>query len=67
MSVAVTSTGQYGAPEGLTFGFPVAADGAGAWSVKEGFARDEFAAAKIAATTDELLGERDDVASLGLI
>ncbi len=67
VSVAVTSTGQYGVPEGLTFGFPVVADGAGAWSVKEGFARDEFAAAKIAATTEELLGERGDVASLGLI
>jgi malate dehydrogenase len=67
VSVAVTSAGQYGVPEGLTFGFPVVADGAGGWSVKEGFARDEFAAAKIAATTDELLGERDDVTSLGLI
>ena len=35
-SVAVASTGQYGAPEGLQFGFPVAADGKGGWSVVEG-------------------------------
>ena len=26
-SVAVTQTGEYGVPEGLTFGFPVVADG----------------------------------------
>ena len=37
-SVAVTSTGEYGVPEGLTFGFPIVADGLGAWSVKPGFA-----------------------------
>jgi len=66
-SVAVTSSGDYGVPEGLTFGFPVVADGMGAWSVKPGFAHSEFARSKIAATTDELLGERDEVRALGLI
>jgi malate dehydrogenase len=66
-SVAVTSTGDYGVPEGLTFGFPVVADGLGAWSVKPGFARTEFATGKIAATTDELVAERDEVRSLGLV
>src|ERR1700749_3412656 len=66
-SVAVASEGQYGAPEGLQFGFPVQADGKGGWSVVEGFARDDFATERIAITTDELLAERDDVQELGLI
>ena len=67
VSVAVTSQGEYGVPEGLTFGFPVVVDAVGSWKVKEGFTIDEFAAARIKITTDELLGERDDVRSLGLI
>ena len=67
VSVGVTSTGQYGVPEGLTFGFPVVADGQGNWSVKEGFDIDEFAAARIKVTTDELVGEREDVRALGLV
>ena len=67
VSVSVTSRGEYGVPEGLTFGFPVTADGAGGWSVKEGFAIDEFAAERIKITTEELIGERDEVRALGLI
>ena len=55
-SVAVASSGQYGAPEGLQFGFPVAADGKGGWSVVEGFTHDDFAAERIKITTDELDG-----------
>jgi malate dehydrogenase len=66
-SVAVCSEGQYGAPEGLQFGFPVSSDGRGGWSVVEGFARDAFASERIGITTDELLAERDDVKDLGLI
>ena len=67
VSVAVTSRGEYGVPEGLTFGFPITVDANGAWSVKDGFVHDEFARAKVAATTDELVGEREDVTKLGLI
>ena len=67
VSVGVTSTGQYGVPEGLTFGFPIVADGKGNWSVKEDFAIDEFAAERIKVTTGELLGEREDVRELGLV
>jgi malate dehydrogenase len=67
VSVAVASTGQYGAPEGLQFGFPVVADGEGNWSVAEGFEHDDFAKERIAVTTEELLGERSDVQGLGLI
>ncbi|HQT99620.1 MAG TPA: malate dehydrogenase [Acidimicrobiales bacterium] len=66
-SVAVTSSGEYGVPEGLTFGFPVQSNGAGAWSVKEGFTIDDFAASRIKITTDELIAERDEVRALGLI
>jgi malate dehydrogenase len=67
VSVAVASSGQYGAPEGLQFGFPVTSDGAGSWSVVEGFDHDDFAKERIGVTTDELLGERNDVKELGLI
>lgn len=67
VSVAVTSTGEYGVPEGLTFGLPITADGRGSWSVKEGFAIDDFAAGRIKITTDELVSERDEVRALGLI
>ena len=62
----VQSQGEYGVPEGLQFGFPVAADGKGGWSVVEGFELNDFAKAKIAVTTDELASERDEVRSLGL-
>jgi malate dehydrogenase len=66
-SVAVTSHGEYGVPEGLTFGFPVTADGAGSWKVKENFELDGFAKERIQITTDELVTERDEVRALGLV
>jgi len=52
---------------GLTFGFPVQADGKGSWKVKSGFTLDEFAKEKIKITTEELLASVDDVAKLSLI
>jgi malate dehydrogenase len=67
VSVAVTSRGEYGVPEGLTFGFPISVDASGDWSVKEGFRHDDFAREKVALTTQELVGEREDVRALGLI
>lgn len=67
VSVGVTSHGEYGSPEGLTFGLPITADGQGSWSVKENFAHDDFAHERIKITTDELLAERDEVRGLGLI
>jgi malate dehydrogenase len=66
VSVAVASTGQYGAPEDLQFGFPVVADGKGGWSVVEGLEHDAFATERIGVTTEELLAERNDVKELGL-
>ena len=63
-SVAVVSRGEYGVPEGLQFGFPVRADGAGGWSVVAGLERSEFAKERIRATTEELLQEKADVSEL---
>ena len=67
VSVGVTSNGEYDVPDGLTFGFPVHADGAGSWKVKEGFELDDFANEKLRVTTEELMSERDEVRALGLI
>src|SRR6202034_932603 len=66
-SVAVASEGQYGTPEGLQFGFPVRADGKGAWSVVDGLSHDKFAAERVRITTEELEAERGDVRALDLI
>ena len=65
-SLAVVSRGEYGAPEGLQFGFPVRSTG-DTWSVVEGIEHDAFAQERIRITTDELVGERDEVRKLGLI
>jgi malate dehydrogenase len=67
VSVAVPSSGEYGVPSGLQFGYPVIADGKGGWKVAEGFEHGDFAAEKIKVTTDELIAERDEVQALGLI
>jgi malate dehydrogenase len=63
-SLAVPSTGQYGIPEGLQFGFPVRTDGAGGWSVVEGLEHDAFATDRIRVTTEELESERQAVLDL---
>ena len=60
------SKGEYGAPEGLIFGFPVISDGT-SWKVEEGVPLDDFAEDKIKITTDELISERDEITGLGLI
>jgi len=65
-SLAVTSRGEYGTPEGLQYGFPVSSDGR-AWSVVEGLEHDAFAHEKLRVTTEELEAERDEVRALGLI
>ncbi|HEX6350830.1 MAG TPA: malate dehydrogenase [Candidatus Dormibacteraeota bacterium] len=62
-SLAVVSRGEYGAPEGLQFGFPVRTDGK-EWQVVEGIELDERARQKIKVTTDELEGERAEVQHL---
>jgi malate dehydrogenase len=62
-SLAVVSHGDYGVPDGLVFSYPVQSTGT-SWSVVGGIEHDDFAKAKIAATTDELVDERDEVRSL---
>lgn len=59
-ALAVASRGEYGVPEGLQFGYPVRSDGI-AWEVVDGFALDDFAQERIRITTEELVGERDEV------
>ena len=65
-SLAVVSRGEYAMPEGLQFGFPVSSDG-DSWNVVEGLDHDEFAKDRLAITTEELVDERREVESLGLI
>ncbi len=62
-SLAVVSHGEYGVPEGLQFGLPVATAGAG-WQVVEGLKHSSFASERIRRTTEELLEERDEVREL---
>jgi malate dehydrogenase len=62
-SLAVTSHGEYGVPEGLQFGFPVRSNGSTV-EIVEGLSHDEFAEGRIKITTDELLAEKADVSEL---
>jgi len=63
VSLAVVSHGEYGAPEGLVFGFPVRSDGS-AWHVVEGLEHSDFALDRIRVTTEELESERAAVRDL---
>jgi len=63
VSLAVVSHGEYGAPEGLVFGFPVRSDGA-AWHVVEGLPHSDFALDRIRVTSEELESERAAVRDL---
>ncbi|MCJ7672704.1 MAG: malate dehydrogenase [Acidimicrobiia bacterium] len=65
-SLAVVSRGEYGTPEGLQFGFPVRSAGT-SWEVVEGLEHDDFAKEKVRISTEELIDERREVESLGLI
>ena len=61
-----SSRGEYGVPEGLQFGFPVRSDGT-SWTVVEGIEHDDWAQEKLRVTTEELVDERNEIESLGLI
>ena len=65
-SLAVSSRGEYGVPEGLQFGYPIRSDGS-TCEVVEGLEHDDFAKEKLRVTTEELASERDEVKALGLI
>ena len=66
VSMAVRSDGRYGVDQGLISSFPVTCND-GDWSVVPDLEIDEFSRARIDASVDELVTERDTVASLGLI
>ncbi len=66
VSMGVVSDGSYGIPEGLICGFPCTTSG-GEYSIVQGLEIDEFSRARVDASVQELIGERDTVASQGLV
>jgi malate dehydrogenase len=62
-SLAVPSHGEYGVPEGLQFGYPVATDGS-SWHVVEGIEHEPQAMERIRLTTEELQQEQSLVKEL---
>jgi malate dehydrogenase len=66
VSMAVRSDGSYGVPEGLVYSYPVKTKG-GEWEIVQGLEIDDFSRAKMDATAQELVEERDAVKGLGLI
>ncbi|MEU9885235.1 malate dehydrogenase [Sphaerisporangium sp. NPDC051011] len=65
-SVALTSDGSYGVPEGLISSFPAVSRG-GRWEIVQGVPVNAFSRERIDASVRELSEERDAVAGLGLI
>ncbi len=66
VSMAVSSDGSYGVPEGIISSFPVTTKN-GDWEIVQGLEIDEFSRARIDASVAELAEERDAVTELGLI
>src|SRR3954465_6414519 len=66
VSMAVPSDGSYGVQEGIISSFPVKVSN-GEWEIVQGLDVPEFSQARIDKTVEELVGERDAVAGLGLI
>jgi malate dehydrogenase len=66
VSMAVTSDGSYGVPEGLISSFPVTTKD-GNWSIVQGLEIDDFSRGRIDGSTAELADERKAVTELGLI
>jgi malate dehydrogenase len=60
VSMAVPSTGAYGAPEGVIFGYPVTVED-GEYRIVEGLELSAFDRERIRITGEELLQERHDV------
>jgi malate dehydrogenase len=64
-SAAILSDGNpYGIPEGLVFSFPCRSDGEGNYRIVEGVNLSDYARQKLDTTTNELIGERNDVREL---
>lgn len=65
-SAAVVSDGSYDVPEGLVSSFPVRSIG-GEWRIVEGLELDGFSRSRIDASVSELLDEREQTRTLGLL
>ena len=63
VTMGIPSSGQYGIPDGMMFGFPVTCEG-GEYKLVEGLAIDTFSQERITKTLDELKGEQDGVKHL---
>jgi malate dehydrogenase len=66
VSMAVPSDGSYGVPEGVISGFPVRTSG-GDYTIVAGLEIDAFSRARIDASANELVEEREAVKALGLL
>ncbi|MCC2645917.1 MAG: malate dehydrogenase [Burkholderiales bacterium] len=63
VSMGVPSDGSYGIAEGVVFGFPVTCKN-GQYQIVQGLNINEFSQAKITATYNELLEEREAIKHL---
>ena len=66
VSMAVPSDGSYGVPEGVMSSFPCTVTD-GKYQIVQGLEIDDFSRARIDASVNELIEERDAVKELGLI
>jgi len=66
VSMAIPSDGSYGVPEGIISSFPVTCAN-GEYQIVQGLEIDEFSRAKIDASAQELVDERQAVRDLGLV
>ena len=66
VSMAIASTGDYGAPEGIITSFPCTTSN-GQYDVVTGLELDAFSREKIEASWAELVEERDAVTDMGLL
>ncbi len=66
VSMAVPSDGSYGIPEGLVYSYPCTIED-GEISIVQDLEINDFSRARMDASRDELLEERDQVSALGLL
>jgi malate dehydrogenase len=64
--MSVPSDGSYGVPEGIISSFPCTTKD-GTYEIVQGLEIDEFSRARIDASVNELVEEREAISQLGLI
>jgi len=67
VSMSVPSDGSYGVPEGIISSFPCICKGDGSYEIVQGLEIDDFSRARIDASAQELVEEREAIKQLGLI